>query len=271
VWVDHGDVVTDDAVVPGPRLPGDESLATGPASGPLGSLSAGPLGRLPHPSGPAWDLAVGTVAILAEGAISAARAGSAMARPVVVLVLQPPLVAERYHPMRVVDALIRRGRRETQRGEQTIEHVMAVVVPQVVDEVIAQLDLTRIVKEHVDLNAIVADVDVDAIAARLDVDSVARHIDIDAIIARVDIVGIAQQVIDEIDLPEIIRGSTGSMASEAILDVRMQSIEADEALSRIVDRLFFRRKQRRTDAPGEPESLAGSVADEPDKHREEAT
>ena len=43
--------------------------------------------------------------------------------------------------------------------------------------------------------------------------------------------------------------------TEAVRGVRMQSIDADERINRIVDRILLRRKGRRTDAPGEPESL----------------
>jgi hypothetical protein len=46
---------------------------------------------------------------------------------------------------------------------------------------------------------------------------------------------------DEIDLPEIIRGSTGSMALETMHDVRLQGIEADRAVSRLMDRVLRRR------------------------------
>jgi hypothetical protein len=72
-----------------------------------------------------------------------------------------------------------------------------------------------------------------------------------------DLVGLADQVIEGIDLPEIIRESTGTVASEVVRGVRMQSIDADEAIARVVDRLFLRRRRRATDAPGEPLSLAG--------------
>jgi hypothetical protein len=54
-------------------------------------------------------------------------------------------------------------------------------------------------------------------------------------------------VITAIDLPEIIRDSTGSMASQVARDARIQSFDADEAVSRLVDRLLRRREVRLTD------------------------
>ena len=71
--------------------------------------------------------------------------------------------------------------------------------------------------------------------------------DLDRVIGRVDIVGIVEEVLEAIDLPAIIRDSTGSMASETVRGVRMTGVSADDALSKVVDRALFRR--RRTDVP----------------------
>lgn len=156
------------------------------------------------------------------------------------------------------------------------------LVPQVIDAVLDQIDLTWLVAERVDLDEIVARVDLDrvvsrvdldAVVARLDLDQVASRIDVDAIVSRVDVDEVAGRVdiaavierldlaeltrvvLEEIDLPEIIRESTGSMASETVRGVRIQGIEADASVSRAVDRVLRRRARRDTDAPGEPESL----------------
>ena len=45
-----------------------------------------------------------------------------------------------------------------------------------------------------------------------------------------------------IDLPAIIRDSTGSMASETVRGARMTSITADDAISKAIDRALFRRR-----------------------------
>jgi hypothetical protein len=123
------------------------------------------------------------------------------------------------------------------------------------EAVLDRLDLTALVAQRVDLNRLVNDVDLDAVAARLDVDGVVRTVDLDAIIARVDLVGLAEQVINAIDLPEIIRESTGSVASDTVRGARMQGIAADdavgEAVSRAVDRLRFRRNRTAPAGPGE--------------------
>jgi hypothetical protein len=149
---------------------------------------------------------------------------------------------------------------------------MDALVPSVASAVLSRLDLTALVREGVDLDAIVREVDIDAVAARIDIDAVidridlttlvrervdldaivrevdidavAARIDIDAVIDRIDLVGLAQEVMDALDLPGIIRGSTASVASESVQDVRLQTIAADEAVSRVVDRLLLRRRHR---------------------------
>lgn len=72
---------------------------------------------------------------------------------------------------------------------------------------------------------------------------------VNAVLDRIDLAGIANQIVDDIDLPEIIRESSGAMASESVIGVRMQGIEADERINRIVDRLLLRRNERNTEAP----------------------
>lgn len=89
----------------------------------------------------------------------------------------------------------------------------------VLHEVGEHLDLTDLVTQVVDLDEIVAGVDVDAVVERL------------------DLVAIVETVIADIDLPEIIRESTGSMASDTLTGVRLQGISADEAVARTLRRL----------------------------------
>lgn len=69
---------------------------------------------------------------------------------------------------------------------------------------------------------------------------------LDAVLRRIDLAGIAHTVIDDIDLARIIRESSGTMASESVIGVRMQGIEADDRINRIVDRLLLRRTERNT-------------------------
>jgi len=78
------------------------------------------------------------------------------------------------------------------------------------------------------------------------VEGVVARIDFEAVVDRIDVATIARQVVDDMDLPDLIRDSTGTMASEGVVGLRMQGIEADERVSKIVDKVLLRRNARKT-------------------------
>ncbi len=259
------------------------------------------------------DAAIGLAVVAAGAAGSVTRGVARVAAPLGRAVLHPPVLTERLHPARAVDALAERGREAMTSTGGDLERMVAVIVPVVVREVLDTLDLNVVILERVDLDGLVAKVDIaeiidrvdidavvrqvdidaivqridldaimrrvdiDAIAQRIDLDAVADRIDLDRIVARIDIdaivagvdlnaivdrlnvVDLAEEVINEIDLPEIIRDSTGSMASQVVRDARMQSIDADEAVSRLVDRLLRRRGKRTTGPPVQRQAETGSI------------
>ncbi|CAN5265018.1 hypothetical protein BH11ACT7_BH11ACT7_24250 [soil metagenome] len=123
---------------------------------------------------------------------------------------------------RGVDALARRGDQVIGAGLEPARALLNSVVLQIVEQVLDQLDLTALVRDRVDVNAI------------------AREVDIDAIIARIDLIGLADTVIDGVDLPTIIRQSTNSVTAEVMADVRTQGERADDLVSGIVDRMLGR-------------------------------
>lgn len=100
------------------------------------------------------------------------------------------------------------------RGRQEAQALLSVIVAAVVD----QLDLTAIVRDRLHAEAI------------------------EAVIARIDLVGLANEVIDGVDLPAIIRNSTNSVTAEVMTDVRTQGERADDAVSGFVDRMLGRRQ-----------------------------
>jgi hypothetical protein len=109
-----------------------------------------------------------------------------------------------------------------------------------IDLVLDQLDLTQLVLDHVDIERIVASVDLNEVVEQLDVDAVADRLDIERVIARLDLAKLSLEVIERIDLPEIIRTSTGTVASESVRVVRMQTFGADRAISGLVSRMLGR-------------------------------
>jgi len=127
-----------------------------------------------------------------------------------------------------------------------------------VDAVLDRIDLTDVIRSHVDVNALVADldvntlvadldmqaltdrIDVEALAAKIDVDAIAGRLDLDALVRRLDILAIATEVIDELDLAQLIRDATADTASDSVRTVRLRGVEADRAVRRAVDKILAR-------------------------------
>ncbi len=233
------------------------------------------------------DAAIGLAAVTAGVAITATRRIARAAAPLGNAVLHPPLLTEKLHLGRTVDALAGRGREVVTATTVDLDRIVAILVPAVIREVLDTLDLNALILERIDLDRVVQQVDIGAVVDRVDIDGVAKRIDLDAIadrvdldrivarldldavvarvdlnavVERLDIVGLAEEVINEIDMPEIIRDSTGSMASQVVRDARMHSIDADEALSHFVDRMLRRRRKRSTDAPVSPQAETNRIS-----------
>jgi hypothetical protein len=157
-----------------------------------------------------------------------------------------------------VDAIVRTVDLDAAVGQVDLDAIVRRVD---IEAIVRTLDLDAIVR-RVDIEAIVATIDLDAIVDRVDLDRVASHLDLDpimqrvepdAIVARVDIeavldrldlAAIARQVIDAIDLPGILRQSTGAVSSQAARVVRTEGMNADESVARFVDRVLRRPHQR---------------------------
>ena len=228
---------------------------------PLPSEPAGlraPDGRIDMPrllAAAAFGLAVETQRrSMHAAAAAAARFGSplrALARPAVAFARGSVAVARHHLDL---DGWAARGVAEQRRAQEVatraistlIGALTAAVLDEIdLDQVVARIDLDRIV-DRINLNQIAARIDLDAIVARIDLDAIVNRVDIDAILARVDLPGITEQVIDEVDLGEIIRESSSTMASETVDALRVQGMHVDGLVSRIVDRILQREGQRQT-------------------------
>ena len=114
-----------------------------------------------------------------------------------------------------------------------------------VGAIVERVDVGAIV-ERVDLDAIASRIDLDAIASRIDLDAIVARVDLDAIVSRIDLAGLTEQVMDEVDLGEIIRESSSTMATETVDALRVQGMRVDGLVSRIADRILFRQGERQT-------------------------
>jgi len=145
-----------------------------------------------------------------------------------------------------VDAIVKRVDLDAAVAQVDLDAAVAQVD---LDAAVARVDIEQIIS-LIDVDSIVATVDLEAVVDRLDIASVVAKVDPDPIVARVnfdaamaqiDLIGIAQNIVDGIDLPGIIRDSTGSLASEAVHGVRVQGQQADDAVGQLVGRVFRRR------------------------------
>ena len=109
-----------------------------------------------------------------------------------------------------------------------------------VETLLDRIDLTQLVIERVDVDEIIE-----------------KRVNIDGVIERVDILRIAQDVVQQLDLPEIIRESSSTMGTETVEGLRVRGMEADRSLSRLVDRVLNRTNGREAS----PANLDGSPPD----------
>jgi hypothetical protein len=193
----HGRVGTSEQSESPPDAPSPPD-ATSPPDAPAASRDAIPV----------LDAAVGASVLAAAvaqtvgrrlgGALSPVRRRvGAVVNPVAVVILRPPMLAERYQAATWLAGLAERGGRERAEVERQLSVVLDRLVPAVADEVLK----------------------------------------------RIDMAAMAEGVIAEVDLAEMIRQSTGSVASDTVRGVRMQGISGDEAVGRVVARLRLRRSR----------------------------
>lgn len=110
----------------------------------------------------------------------------------------------------------------TARAEMLAVAIARPIARRVLALVLAEVDLTELVRENVDLDALVTTVD------------------LDAIVQRINVAEVAERVLQTIDLAAVIRESTESVTSEAVRGVRLRGADADMAVGRTIDRLLGR-------------------------------
>ncbi|MEF3116807.1 hypothetical protein [Streptomyces chrestomyceticus] len=134
-----------------------------------------------------------------------------------------------------------------------IDRARRAALRRAVAAVVAQLDLDALVA-RVDVNKVADRVEVNRVADRVDVDRIARRVDIDALLVRADPVGLARQVLEEIDIGRIVRETGGSMTGDALDSVRLRSARADRLVDAFTDRLL----RRNGSVPSPPPSSSSS-------------
>ena len=86
--------------------------------------------------------------------------------------------------------------------ERAAAEVVRWVLPLAVERALAAVDVTDLVRAHVDLDALAKILDVDAVVARVDLDAAVARVDLDAVVSRVDLDAVASRLdLDARDLP----------------------------------------------------------------------
>lgn len=185
----------------------------------------------------ALDVVIGASTLVVARTVAVGRG----AKQAVATVLQVPGQVSSHVPgyERVdgwVVELARRGEREQDELKGRLTTLSDDLVRALLRLVLDRIDLTDTVRRYVDVNSIVQDVD------------------LDAVVGRMDIAGLAEGVIAEVDIAEIIRQSTGSLSSDTVQGVRLQGISGDEAVDKATGRIRvrFSRKHAPTAARTEP-------------------
>jgi hypothetical protein len=154
------------------------------------------------------DIVLGVVAKTLSAMVILSAPVRVLGRPLTHVALRPPLVPQQFQPATLLSRAARRGAEYRSEVVVEVEDFLDRLSPALVSELLQHVDLTQLVQQNV------------------------------------DVVTLAEEVIAEIDLPAIIRDSTGAVASDTLLGVRMQSISGDEAIGRAMHRLRLRLARR---------------------------
>lgn len=137
---------------------------------------------------------------------------------------------------------------------RTVNSALDATVPVVATAIVDRIDLKPIVERAIgELNL------TDIVLQNVDVDAVVAQANLEPIIDRLPLADLAEYVIDQIDLPAIIRSSTGGIAVDALSATRVTSMAADAVIGRVTDALLL--KRRRNTASPLAETMAREAAE----------
>jgi hypothetical protein len=207
----------------------DEGTGGGPTAPPIATALVRPL--------------VGAARELDRATLTAVLATAGLARTAVNVARLTPLRRWIDEAAAQLNAWSERGRVEGEIGANQLADVWDEVLGDIVAQVLSHVDVNDLAAT-VDVDAVVARVDVDRMLDRIDLDAVAQRIDVEAIVRRLDLAGIAREVLDQIDVEEIIRESSGSLSVQTVDALRARGADADRRVAGVVDRLLQRRTTR---------------------------
>ncbi|NKT44354.1 hypothetical protein [Prescottella equi] len=132
-----------------------------------------------------------------------------------------------------------RGAETLRAADAVVDRVLREVVRRVVAAALAEVDITAVVREHVDLDAIAEGIDIERIVDRVDIERIVDRVDVDAIAARVDIAPILDRVdVDDVaarvDIERIVdRVDVNAIAAKVDVDRIAASVDIDAVIGRV--------------------------------------
>jgi len=221
-----------------------------------------PAAPVPHPPALLPDAVVGLVLSGERRLLVAAERIDARLAPVLSFV--STRTPARY-PVDLVRSWVtgyaERGAADQAENRVAISALTRTLIPEIVVAMVEEVDLNDVVA-RVDINQIAASIDVDAILNRVDLDavvdrlnvqSIVERVDMNAVVNRLDLPTITEQVMEEVDIGEIIRESTGTIGTGAVDTLRYSGMNMDRFVGRVVDRVLFRRGGRAVTPPEDPD------------------
>ena len=194
------------------------------------------------------DSSMGVMSIVARTTVRSAGATRRLASPLLRRVERLPVRTTR--PRALSGRLHRRGSPVRQHVVTTGARMVDVAVPFLFEQVLRRVDLTDVVRRHVDLDRVVAEVDIDAVVDRVDVDPVAARLNIDAVLDRVDLDAVAARlnidavaarldidaVLDRVDLDAVATGlDVDAVAARLDIDAVLDRLDMTAVALRRLD------------------------------------
>jgi hypothetical protein len=185
--------------------------------------------------------------------VAATRLGAGVARPFVSTAARAVRLgmwmAHDRPPARLAHRLADRGAAVREGLLRAAAEVVRSLLPLAVEKALGVIDVTDLVRAHVDLDAVAKALDVDAVVARVDLDAAVSRVDLDRVAARLDV----DAVIARADLDRVVsRIDVDAIIAEADLDrivsrIDVDAIIAEADLDRIVSRIDVESIVRRVD------------------------
>jgi hypothetical protein len=185
----------------------------------------------------AGDVVLGLGAVAVEASRRVTVGVGLVLRPLAAMLAPPSVVTAT--PTRLLRDLAERGREERADAAEGLQALAQRIAPRVLDRALSLVEVTDLVRDHVDLDTLVADVDVDAVAARLDLDAILNRVDIDQVASRLDVDAVAARIdldaiLNRVDIDQIAsRLDVDTVAARIDLDAILNRVDIDQIASRL--------------------------------------